>query len=68
MRQFLTILSRLKSRADVYHPIDTVRSRGFRVKRALLRRAAGVVNPFHLVFSYSMWFSRANSDNRARSR
>jgi dihydrofolate reductase len=39
-KQFLTILSRLNSRMDVCHPTEKVRSRGFGVLRAQLRRAA----------------------------
>jgi hypothetical protein len=68
VRQFLTILSRLNSRMDVCHPTDKVRSRGFGVLRAQLRRpvAGGQSVPFGY-FSYSMWFARHKVAVPARS-
>jgi hypothetical protein len=69
VRQFLTILSRLNSRMDVCHPTDKVRSRGFGVLRAQLRRpvAGGQSVPFGY-FSYSMWFARHKAAVRDRQK
>jgi hypothetical protein len=68
VRQFLTILSRLNSRMEC-HPTDKVRSRGFGVLRAQLRRpvAGGQSVPFGY-FSYSMWFARHKAAVRGRQK